>query len=221
MPETPKKPDWLNYKITASPVEQYVYSLLPARDEVLTEIESQAIKRDIPIVGPAVGRFLYQLALVAEVKTVFELGSAVGYSTIWWARAVGEGGRVTYTDGDRQKADEARGYFERAGVSDRITIKVGDALELLSEQKQEFDIIFCDIDKEDYPRAFKLAVPRIRKGGLLVADNVLWSGRVAEENPSEAKTKAILEFNRLLYSSPDLFPVILPIRDGVAVAVKK
>ena len=221
MPDAPKKPDWLTYEITVGPVEQYVYSLVPARDEVLTQIESEAIKRDIPIVGPAVGRLLHQLALVSGAKTVFELGSAVGYSTIWWARAVGEGGRVIYTDGERKKADEARAYFERAGVADRITIKVGDALEFLSEQKQEYDIIFCDIDKEDYPRAFKLAVPRIRKGGLLVADNVLWSGRVAQENPREASTKAILEFNRLLYSSPDLFPTILPIRDGVAVAIKK
>lgn len=215
------KPDWLTYEITTPAVENYLYSVLPARDEVLTQIENEAIKRDIPIVGPAVGRFLYQLAVILGAKTIFELGSAVGYSTIWWARAVGEGGRVTYTDGDRKKADEARGYFERAGVADRITIKVGDALELLSEQKQEYDIIFCDIDKEDYPRAFKLAVPRLRKGGLLVADNVLWSGRVAQENPSEASTKAILEFNRLLYSSPELFPVVLPIRDGVAVALKK
>lgn len=220
MPDT-NKPDWLNYEITAAPVEQYVYSLLPARDEVLTQIERESIKRDIPIVGPAVGRFLYQLAVVIGAKTVFELGSAVGYSTIWWARAVGDGGRVIYTDGDRKKADEARGYFERSGVANRITIKVGDALELLSEQKQEYDIVFCDIDKDDYPRAFKLAVPRIRKGGLLVADNVLWSGRVAQQNPSESSTKAIQEFNRLLYASSELFPVILPIRDGVAVAVKK
>lgn len=221
MADTPRKPDWLKYEITNGPVEQYLYSLLPSRDEVLTQIENEAIKRDIPIVGPAVGRFLHQLALISGAKSVFELGSAVGYSTIWWARAVGEGGRVTYTDGDRKKADEARGYFERAGVADRITIKVGDALELLSEQKQEYDIIFCDIDKEDYPRAFKMALPRLRKGGLLVADNVLWSGRVAQENPSEASTKAILEFNRLLYSSPELFPTVLPIRDGVAVAVKR
>jgi caffeoyl-CoA O-methyltransferase len=197
MPEAPQKPAWLNHEITVPPVEHYVYSLLPARDEVLTGIENEAIKRHIPIVGPAVGRFLYQLAVASRAKTVFELGSAVGYSTIWWARAVGEGGRVIYTDGDREKADEARRYFERAGVADRITVKVGD------------------------PRAFKLAVPRVRKGGLLVADNVLWSGRVAQENPSEASTKGILEFNRLLYSSPDLFPTILPIRDGVAVAVKK
>lgn len=221
MADAQPKPDWLNCEITTPAVESYLYSILPARDEVLTQIENEAIKRDIPIVGPAVGRFLHQLALISGAKTVFELGSAVGYSTIWWARAVGEGGRVIYTDGDRKKADEARGYFERAGVADRITIKVGDALELLSEQKQEYDIIFCDIDKEDYPRAFKLAVPRLRKGGLLVADNVLWSGRVAQEDPSEASTKAILEFNRLLYSSPELFPTVLPIRDGVAVAVKR
>lgn len=221
MADAPRKPDWLNYEITTPAVESYLYSILPARDEVLTQIENEAIKRDIPIVGPAVGRFLHQLALISDAKTVFELGSAVGYSTIWWARAVGQSGRVTYTDGDRKKADEARGYFERAGVADRITIKVGDALELLSEQKQEYDIIFCDIDKEDYPRAFKMAVPRLRKGGLLVADNVLWSGRVAQENPSQASTKAILEFNRLLYSSAELFPTVLPIRDGVAVAVKR
>jgi len=221
MSDAPRKPDWLKYEITNGPVEQYLYSLLPGRDEVLTQIENEALKRDIPIVGPAVGRLLHQLALISGAKTVFELGSAVGYSTIWWARAVGEGGRVIYTDGDRKQADEARGYFERAGVADCITIKVGDALELLSEQKQEYDIIFRDIDKEDYPRAFKLAVPRLRKGGLLVADNVLWSGRVAQENPSQASTKAILEFNRLLYSSAELFPTVLPIRDGVAVAVKR
>lgn len=207
--------------ITAEPVEQYMYSLLPARDEVLAEMETQAAQRDIPIVGPLVGRVLNQLALIHGAKTVFELGSAIGYSTIWWARAVGEGGKVIYTDGDRKKADEARGYFERAGVADRITIKVGDALELLSEQKQAFDVIFCDVDKEDYPRAFRLAVARLRKGGLLIADNVLWSGKVAQKKPADASTKAILEFNRLLYSSPELFTTILPIRDGVAVAVKR
>jgi caffeoyl-CoA O-methyltransferase len=215
------KPRWMMHGITASAVEDYLYALLPARDTVLSEMESAAAKRNIPIVGPAVARVLYQLAVLTRAKNVFEMGSAIGYSTIWWARASGEGGRVIYTDGDRKNADEARGYFDRAGVADRITIKVGDALEILSEQKSEFDIIFCDLDKEDYPRAFKLAVPRLKRNGLLVADNVLWSGKVAEENSSEASTRAIQEFNRLLYSSPDLFPTILPIRDGLAVAVKK
>jgi caffeoyl-CoA O-methyltransferase len=212
---------WRMGGITVPAVEDYLYSMLPPRDEVLTEIEAQAAKRDIPIVGPAVGRILYQLALMVNAKTVFELGSAIGYSTIWWARAVGDGGRVIYTDGDRKKAEEARRYFDRAGVSKKITLKTGDALELLSEEKEPFDIIFNDVDKEDYPRVFNLALPRLRKGGLFVTDNVLWSGKVAQKNPAEASTKAILEFNRLLYSSPDLFTTILPIRDGVAVAVKK
>ena len=214
------KPRWRMDGITTAPVEDYLYSLLPSRDEVLSEMEDQAAKRDIPIVGPAVGRVLHQLALIIGAKNVFEMGSAIGYSTIWWARAVGESGRVTYTDGSRKNADEARGYFQRAGVANRITVKVGDALELLSEQTQPFDIIFCDVDKEDYPRSLRAALPRLRQGGLFVADNVLWSGRVAEEKPSEASTKAILEFNRLLYSSKELFTTILPIRDGVSVSVK-
>jgi len=221
MAKTSDKPRWMMHGITAEPVENYLYSLLPARDEVLVEMETQAAKRNIPIVGPAVGRILHQLALISGAKTVFEMGSAIGYSTIWWARAVGDGGRVFYTDGDRKNADEARGYFERAGVAGRISINVGDALELLSEQKPEFDIIFCDVDKEDYPRGFRLALPRLRSGGLFVADNVLWSGKVADEKATEASTKAIQEFNRLLYRSPELFTTILPIRDGLAVAVKK
>jgi len=221
VPTKADKPRWMMHGITSEPVEQYLYSLLPPRDEVLAAMESEADRRDIPIVGPLVGRVLHQLALMHNAKTVFELGSAIGYSTIWWARAVGENGKVIYTDGDRKNADEARGYFERAGVANRIAVKVGDALELLSEEKHTFDIIFCDVDKEDYPRAFRLAISRLRKGGLLVADNVLWSGKVADKNPADASTKAILEFNRLLYNSPDLFPAILPIRDGIAVAVKK
>ena len=212
---------WRMGGITVPAVEDYLYSLLPPRDEVLTEIEAEAAKRDIPIVGPAVGRILYQLSLMIGAKNIFELGSAIGYSTIWWARAVGEGGRVIYTDGDRKKAEEARRYFDRAGVSGRITLNTGDALEFLSEQKTQYDIIFNDVDKEDYPRVFKLAVPRLLKGGLFVTDNVLWSGKVAQKDPSEASTKAILEFNQLLYGSQDLFTTILPIRDGVAVAIKK
>ena len=207
--------------ITAEPVEDYLYSLLPPRDEVLAEMETQAARHDIPIVGPVVARILYELAIMSGAKTVFEMGSAIGYSTIWWARAVGKGGRIFYTDGDSNNADQARKYFERAGVADRITVAVGDALELLSEQKQEFDIIFNDVDKEDYPRVFRIALARLRKGGLFVTDNVLWSGRVAHQNPADNSTKAILEFNRLLYGSPDLFTTILPVRDGVAVAIKK
>ena len=208
--------------ITTFAIEKYIYDLLPPRDPVLRDMEAEAERRQIPIVGPAVGRLLYQLAQMIAAKKIFEMGSAIGYSTIWWARAVAAGGQVVYTDGDRNNADEACRYFERAGVADRVHIRVGDALEILSEEKPEsFDIIFNDVDKEDYPRVLRLAVPRLRRGGLFVSDNVLWHGTVGEApQKADVSTRAILEFNKLLYSSPELFTTILPLRDGVAVAMK-
>lgn len=216
------RPSWRHYNLTtAGPVDDYLYSMLPKRDDLLSEMEEYASEHNIPIVGPAVARVLQQLALMIKARTVFELGSAIGYSTIWWAQAVGDNGQVIYTDGDSKNAERARGYFARAGVADRITLHTGDALEFLSEQKQEFDIIFNDVDKDDYPRVLRLVGSRLRKGGLFVTDNVLWSGRVTEKNPKESSTKAILEFNRKLADSPDFYTTILPIRDGLAVALKK
>jgi len=214
------KPDWRMGGITAPEVEDYLYAMLPPRDEVLAEMEADASKNDVAIVGPAVARVLYQLAAISGAKKVFEMGSAIGYSTVWWARAVGEDGRVIYTDGDRKNAEKARRYFDRAGVSQRITVRVGDALEILSEQKEPYDIIFNDVDKTDYPRVFRLALPRLRSGGLFISDNVLWKGKLRRPNPDD-RTKAILEFNKLICASKDLFTTILPIRDGVAVCVKK
>src|SRR5262249_50765161 len=104
-------------EITNTAVDHYMLSLLPARGAVLEEMEEQARKRDIPIVGPAVGRVLFQYARLINARKIFELGSAIGYSTLWWAQAVGEDGEVFYTDGDSKRAEEARGYFERAGVA--------------------------------------------------------------------------------------------------------
>ncbi len=215
--------------ITDPQVENYLYAVLPERDPVLREMERQAKQRDIPIVGPAVGRLLFQYARLISAKTVFEMGSAIGYSTIWWARAVGEGGQVHYTDGDPKNADEARGYFEQAGLADRIHIHVGDALELLSKRNDQFDIVFNDVDKYDYPRVFHMAAAHVRKGGLFITDNTLWHGDVAYAagNPEleagaapDENTKAVVEFDRLLCESEDWYTTILPLRDGVAVAMR-
>ncbi len=214
--------------ITDERVENYLYAMLPPREPVLQHMEQAAQQRNIPIVGPAVGRLLYQYAKLISAQTVFEMGSAIGYSTIWWAKAVGNSGKVHYTDGSRKNADEARGYFEQAGVADRIQIHIGDALELLSERKEQFDILFCDVDKHDYPRVFNMAAARVRKGGLFITDNTLWSGRVAYAagNPGMAKagpdknTEGVVEFNRRLYASPDWYTTIVPLRDGVAVAMR-
>lgn len=221
-PSKKRAASWRHYNLTtAGPVDDYLYSMLPPREAVVAEMEEYATKHDVPIVGPAVARVLQQLALMINARSVFELGSAIGYSTIWWAQAVGEQGRVIYTDGDPKNAERARGYFARAGVTDRITLYTGDALEVLSEQKQEFDIIFNDVDKDDYPRVLRLVAPRLRRGGLFITDNVLWSGRVAQKNPTDPTTKAVIEFNRKLYASKDFYTTILPIRDGLAVAWKK
>ena len=219
----------IDHRITHPRVDNYLYAMLPARPPVLAEIEKQAVARDIPIVGPAVGRLLYQYARSIGAKQVFEMGSAVGYSTIWWAMAVGDGGKVHYTDGSRKNAEEARGYFERAGVAERIEVHVGDALEVLSERKERFDVLFCDIDKTDYPRAARMAPERVRKGGLFLTDNTLWRGEVAyaavnpdykpEQEPDQT-VRAIAEFNEILYKSPDWYTTIVPLRDGVTVALR-
>ena len=215
--------------ITDPRVENYLYAMLPPRHPVLHEMEQQAKERDIPIVGPAVGRLLFQYARLINAKTVFEMGSAIGYSTIWWAMAVGDGGKVHYTDGSRKNADEARRYFERAGVADIVEVHTGDALDILSGRKEQFDVLFCDIDKHDYPRAGRMAAARVRRGGLFLADNTLWKGKVAyvEGNPDlkpdgdlDAQTRAVTTLNRMLYESGEWFTTVVPLRDGVTVATR-
>lgn len=207
--------------ITNPDVEQYMYSMLPPRDAVLQKMEALAQERKIPIIGPIVARILYQLVRLSNAKTIFEMGSAIGYSTIWIARAAGEGSTVYYTDSDPENARMAASNFERAGVRDRIKILTGNALDMLDQTPGMFDIVFCDVNKQDYPRVFHKAVPRIRKGGLFLADNVLWYGRIMQPpDQQDEPTRGIVEFNRLIYSSPDLYPCILPVRDGFAVCEK-
>ncbi len=209
-------------EITAPEVETYLYSLLPARDPVLAEMEARAEKEKIPIVGPLVGRLLEQLAAMVKAKRVMELGSAIGYSTIWLARAVGPGGRVFFTDGDPAKADQARDYAKRAGVADRIEFLVGDAVTKMAETKGDFDVVFCDIDKPGYPEAFAAASKRIRSGGLFVCDNTLLSGQVTKPPAADdRRTLGVLSMNRATYADESFFTTILPIRDGVTVALKK
>jgi caffeoyl-CoA O-methyltransferase len=202
-------------------VQKYIDSMLPARDAVLREMERYAAKHKVPIVGPACARVLFQLARSIKAQRIFELGSAIGYSTLWLARAVGPKGTVFYTDSDPENAERAKGYLGRAGVLNRVRILVGDALKMLQSTEGEFDLIFNDVNKTQYPEVFRLAAPRLRAGGLLVTDNVLWSGRVAKvAGAKDANTRAIQQFNRQLYRSTDFFTTIIPLRDGLAVALK-
>lgn len=207
--------------ITEAETEKYLYSLMPARDAVLAEMERYAAKHGVPIIGPACGRLLYQLARLIKARRVFEMGSAIGYSTLWLARAVGRQGTVFYTDGDPSNARRAEGYLARAGMLGRVRVLVGDALHLLDTTEGQFDLIFNDVNKAQYPEVFRRAVPRVRVGGLFITDNVLWFGRAARPAPrNDAQTRAIQKFNRLIYRSRKLLTTIIPLRDGFAVCMK-
>jgi caffeoyl-CoA O-methyltransferase len=202
-------------------VEEYLYSLLPERDAVVTEMEEYAEHNRIPIIGPAVARMLSLLVQISGAKRIFEMGSAIGYSTIWLARAAGPKAKVFYTDGDPEKAKRAQDYFRRAGVAKRIQVQVGDAMASLKKTPGTFDFIFNDVDKHQYPAAMRAAIPKLRRGGLFVTDNTLWSGKAARPAaPADADTLGVQEFNRLVYTSKDLYPVLIPLRDGVTVCRK-
>jgi predicted O-methyltransferase YrrM len=202
-------------------VEEYLYRLLPEREAVVAEIEEYAALNRVPIIGPAVARMLSLLVQVSGAKRIFEMGSAVGYSTIWLARAAGPKGKVIYTDGDPEKARRAKEYFRRAGVAKRIEVRVGDALDLVKKAPGTFDLIFNDVDKQQYPAALQAALPKLRSGGLFITDNTLWSGKAARPAaPDDIHTQGIQEFNRLVYTSKQLYPVLIPLRDGVTVCRK-
>jgi len=202
-------------------VDEYLYSLLPPRDPVLADMEEYAAQHDVPIIGPAVGRLLALQVMISGARRIFEMGSAIGYSTIWLARAAGPKAQVFYSDGDPSNSGRAADYFRRAGVARRVLIQTGDALELLRKSRGAFDLIFCDVNKDQYPAALRLAVSKLRRGGLFLADNTLWSGKVAREAAADdSNTRSIQEFNRLVYQTKQLFPVLLPLRDGVTLCRK-
>jgi caffeoyl-CoA O-methyltransferase len=200
-------------------VEKYLSNLLPARDAVLTDIESYAKEHNVAIIGPECGRLLSLMAQISGAKRIFEMGSAIGYSAIWFARAAGPGAEIFCTDGDPANAELARKNFDRAGVADRIRFMTGEAVDLIDRVEATFDIILIDVHKHQYPAALQKSLPRLKSGGLVITDNVLWSGRVSEP-PKDDQTRGILEFNRMIYGSPELFSVIVPLRDGVAICRK-
>jgi caffeoyl-CoA O-methyltransferase len=216
-------------------IDEYLLEVIPERDEVLTEMEAYARENRFPIVGPLVGRVLHQLVLLTNPTRIFEMGSGFGYSAYWMAKALRQPeASIICTDGSQENADRAAGYLARGRIANRIDYRVGNALEIINETEGDFDIIYNDIDKDGYPEAFRKAIPRLRSGGLFITDNMLWLGRVVtydtdadvqeldeEEQWVHNTTVGVKELTRLLYSSPDVFTTIIPLRDGVSVAIKR
>jgi caffeoyl-CoA O-methyltransferase len=201
-------------------IEEYMRSLLGRYDEpVLLEMEREGAERGFPIIERLCGVTIELLARSVGARRVFELGSGYGYSAYWFARAVGAGGEVHCTDGDPGNEQKAEGYLARAGVWDRVRWHVGDAVSNLANVGGEFDVVYNDIDKDGYPDAWRAASAHVRVGGLYLCDNVLWSGRVLEDEPDET-TRAILEHNRLIADDERFVSSIVPTRDGVMVALR-
>jgi predicted O-methyltransferase YrrM len=205
-------------------IEAYMEERLRRFDDpVLLEMEAYAEEKGFPIVGRNVGVTLEVLARATGAQRIMELGSGFGYSAYWHARAVGSGGIVHLTDGDPENEVRAAEYLKRAGLADRVEFHVGDAIRGLESLVGDFDIVFNDIDKDGYPAAWRAVSDRIRPGGLYVCDNVLWYGRVAVEDPDDARphyTEAVLEHNRLIAEDERYLSTIVPTRDGVMVAIR-
>ena len=202
-------------------IESYIASLDAQPDPVLAAMEALAERRRFPIVGRQAGMLLSILTHTMGARRVLELGSGYGYSALWFARALPPDGKVICTDLSRDNCDLALGYFRTAGLVAKTEFLVGDALALAREQKPGFDIVFVDIDKEGYPASLDVALPLLRSGGLLIADNVLWSGRVADPAVTDPTTEALRTFNKMIFSRAELESVILPVHDGIAVCRKK
>ncbi|SCY62630.1 Predicted O-methyltransferase YrrM [Nitrosospira sp. Nl5] len=206
-------------------IEDYMRSLTSRTDHpVLTEMEVVAEKNNFPIVGRLVGVFLETLAKTINAQRIFEFGSGYGYSAYWFAKAVGADGQVICSDGDPFNKEKAERYLGSADLSGRVDFRIGLAQEIFAQTQGSFDICYNDVDKGDYPQVWQMAKDRIRPGGLYIADNVLWHGRVAVENYVDIVpgwTEAILEHNQRIFNDPEFDAFINPTRDGVIVARKR
>ena len=201
-------------------IEHYLERLIPERPEPLRTMEVLGAEKGFPIIGPACGRVLMQLAAMIGAMRVLELGSGYGYSACWFALGMPEGGEIICTDGDPALREAALGYFKTLGRNVRYDFRVGNALDIIQELDGPFDIIFNDIDKHQYPATIPLVVPKLRSGGLFVTDNTLWSGQVARPIVDPI-TASVHKFNQAIFAHPELMTSIIPLRDGLAVSVKR
>ena len=204
-------------------MQEYLTTLVPPREPELQAMEKYAEENDFPALGPVCGYYCYQLARMIRATSVFELGSGYGYSTAWFAKAVREngGGVVHHTVWDDKLSAMAKDHLARLGYDDLVEFHNAEAVETLRQIAGTFDIIFNDIDKEGYPDSLPVIKSKLRSGGLLIIDNMIWHGQILDSNDHKKSTEAIRRFTRDVTTDPDWIVSLSPIRDGMIVAYKK
>lgn len=213
----------MSEKLNYSQVQDYLIDLIPERETEMQEMERYAQVHDFPIIGPAAGYTCYQIARMIRARSVFELGSGYGYSTAWFARAVKEngGGVVHHTVWDENLSKQATGHLSRLGLDGLIEYHIAEAVETLQKMPGPFDLIFNDIEKQAYPDSLPSIKEKLKRGGVLIVDNILWSGRVFNRSDDSASTAGVRELTRRLTTDSDWIVSLLPVRDGLIVAYKK
>lgn len=206
----------------APQLTDYLNGLVRHGDPVLERLEKQAAETRFPIIGPPAGQFCYLVARMLKARRIFELGSGFGYSTIWFAKAVRDngGGEVYHTVWDDDLSRQARANVEEAGLSDIVRFQVSEAVAALRQTNGPFDVIFNDIDKHGYPDSIPVLKPKLRAGGVLIIDNMLWHGRLWEAGDTDPSTEGVRKVTQLIRDDPDFVSSLVPIRDGMITALK-
>lgn len=191
-------------------------------DPTLLRMEEEARKERFPIIGPASGKFCYLMARAINARRIFELGSGYGYSTLWFAKAVREngGGEIHHTVWSDDLHNRARANIEEAGYSDLVRFHLGEAVQTLSDTEGPFDIVFNDIDKDGYPASLPVMKEKLRVGGLILIDNMLWHGRIFDPEDRDESTEGVREFTRRLQEDKDFVFQLIPVRDGIITALR-
>ena len=210
-------------RLLPAELSAYLEALVPKRSPELEAMEVIASKINFPIIGPTSGHLCYLIARMIGARQIFELGSGFGYSTAFFARAVREngGGVVNHVVWDKKLSEKAKHHLSALGFNDVVKYHVCEAVEALHNADGPFDLIFNDIDKEAYPDALPIIEAKLKPGGVLIVDNMLWSGRVFDPSDKSPETLAILELSRMLTTSPHWTSALVPIRDGLMVAFKE
>ena len=200
---------------------EYLDQLLPQRDPLLEEMEKYAAEHRVPIADVEVARFLQISARVSNAKRALEIGMAISYSVIHLLRGMGRDGLVVTIEPNDEMIRASEDYLGRAGLRDQVRIERGKALDVMPRLDETFDLLFIDAVKEEYRRYLDLGLERLKPGGLVIVDNLLWGGKVADESEqSDSSTLALRHFNHYFVNHPQLLAEVLPVGDGLGYAVK-